>query len=178
MRGFYASVCLFILVPVIAGQDTSNQKRMEFTLPQAPWTMTLPAENFKLARKQMKPDGTGAYFHLTDEEQGLNLSMYIEPASRCKDSKSCRDMVWKSGNPAWENPKNVVLAEIGGASYFEFLIPSFRGMPVQQQNMYVQYVEQGFWVDLHLSKVLYKPEEHQLFKRIVKSIMFEPKKSQ
>ena len=175
MRRFYASAGLFILGQVIAAQDTSNQKRLEFTMPQAPWTMSLPADNFKLAQKQMKPDGTGAYFYLTDDKQGLNLSMYIEPVSACQDSKSCRDLVWKTGNPAWVNPQNVVQSEIGDVSFFEFLIPSFQGMPVQQQNMYAEFVVDGFWVDLHISKVLYKPEEHKLFERIIKSIRFDAK---
>jgi hypothetical protein len=154
-----------------------QEKRLEFTLPQAPWTLTLPADNFQMAQKQMKPDGSGAYFYLTDKTQEINLSMYIEPARDCRDSKSCRDMVWKAGNPAWENPKNVVQSEIGEASIFEFLIPSFQGMPIKQQNVYAEFVVDGFWVDMHLSKVLYKPEDHKLFERIIKSIKFEPKKS-
>jgi hypothetical protein len=175
MRKLCAAACLFGLVAVIGAQDNPNQKRLEFTISQAPWTMTLPADNFKLAQKQTKADGTGAYFYLTDQKQGLNVSMYIEPADNCKDSKSCRDMVWKGGNPAWVNPQNVVQSEIGDVSYFEFLIPSFQGMPVQQQNMYAEFVVNGFWVDLHISKVLYKPEEHKLFERIITSIKFEPK---
>ena len=160
---------------MLAAQETPNQKLMEFTIPQAPWTLTLPADNFKLAQKQMKSDGAGAYFYLTDEKQGLNLSMYIEPADSCQDSKSCRDMIWKAGNPSWVNPQNVVQSEIGDISFFELLIPSFQGMPVQQQNMYAEFVVDGFWVDLHISKVLYKPEEHRLFERIIKSIKFEKK---
>lgn len=175
MRGFFAPVCLFVLVPLIAARNAPGQQRFEFTIPQAPWTMTLPADTFKLEQKKMKPDGTGAYFYLTDEKRGLNLSMYIEPMSSCQDSKSCRDMVWKAGNPSWENPKNIVQSEIGDVSFFEFLIPSFQGMAVQQQNMYAEFVVDGFWVDMHLSKVLYKPEEHALFERIIKSIRFDPK---
>src|SRR5262249_14378878 len=170
---FWAFVCLMAPVTAIAAQE----KRMEFTLAQAPWTMTMPADNFRLAQRQTKPDGTGAYFYLTDETQHLNLSMFIEPANDCKDSKSCRDMVWKAGNPAWVNPQNVVQSEIGDVSFFEFLIPSFQGMAVQQQNMYAEFVVDGFWVDLHISKVLYQPEEHKLFERLIKSIKFEPKKA-
>ena len=104
------------------------------------------------------------------------MFMFIEPVDKCSDSKSCRDMVWKLGNPAWENPQNVVLSKIGEVHFFEFLIPSFRGQPVQQQNMYAQFVVDGFWVDMHISKILYKPEEHKLFEDIVKSVQFETKK--
>src|SRR6266849_7066657 len=97
-----------LLCQAIVSAEPVQEKRIEFTLPQAPWTLTMPADDFQMAQKQMKQDGIGAYFHLVDKTQGVNLSMYIEPVKDCKDSKSCRDMVWKLGNPAWENPQNVV----------------------------------------------------------------------
>jgi len=169
--------CVLLFCQTIAIGKTSQEKRLEFTLPSAPWTLTMPDDNFELGEKQMKPDGSGVYFHLADEKQSINLSMYIEPVKDCKDSKSCRDMVWKAGNPAWVNPKNVVQSQIGYVSIFEFLIPSFQGQPIRQQNMYAEFVVDGFWVDMHISKILYQPEEHQLFERIIKSIKFEPKKN-
>jgi len=103
--------------------------------------------------------------------------MFIEPASACKDSKSCRDLVWKSGNPTWINIKNVVQSEIGEISTLEFLLPSFQGMDIQQQNLYAEFVVDGYWVDMHISKVLYQPEDHKLFEQLVQSVRFEPKKS-
>ena len=112
---------------------------------------------------------------MTDDKTHLNVSFFIEPAIQCKDSKACRDMVWKIGNPAWENPQNLVLSEIGDVSYFEFLIQSFRGQPLRQQNMYAEFVVDDFWVDLHIAKVLYKSADHELFEQLVKSIKFAPK---
>jgi hypothetical protein len=152
-----------------------EEKRMSFTVPAAPWKLTLPAGDFKVAQQEVKPDGTSGYFYLTDEKSRLNVSFFIEPASQCKDSKACRDMVWQAGNPMWENPQNIALSQIGDVSYFEFFMPSFRGVRFQQQNMYAEFVVDGFWVDFHISKVLYKPEEHELFEQLVKAIKFEPK---
>jgi hypothetical protein len=60
-------------------------------------------------------------------------------------------------------------------SVLELMVPKFRGMDVRQQNVYAEFVVDGFWVDMHISKVLYKPEEHQLFERIIKAVKFEPK---
>ena len=177
IKRFLLITCAMIYCQTVATGKILQEKRLEFTLPSAPWTLTMPADDFKLAEKQMKPDGSGAYFHLVDETQNINLSMYLEPVKDCKDSKSCRDMVWKLGNPAWENPKNVVQSQIGDVSFLEFLMPSFQGQPIKQQNMYAEFVVDGFWVDMHISKVLYKPEEHQVFERIIKSIKFEPKKN-
>ena len=110
---------------------------------------------------------------MTDEKTHLSVSFFIEPAIQCKDSKACRDMVWKMGNPAWENPQNVDLSEVGDISCVEFLIPSFRGQPVRQQNMYAEFVVDDFWVDLHIRKVLYTPADHELFVQLVKSVKFD-----
>jgi hypothetical protein len=151
-------------------------KKISLTVPAAPWTLTLPGGNFVVEREQVKPDGRYGYFLMGNRKNNMMVSVYIEPAVKCKDSKSCRDMVWKLGNPSWENPQNVVLSEIGGVHFFEFLMPSFRGQPIQQQNMYAQFVVDGFWVDMHISKVLYEKQEHEMFERIIKSVKFESKK--
>ena len=166
---------VLILCQTSAISRSTGYKKIGLTVPAAPWTLTLPGENFAIEREQVKPDGQYGYFLMSDKKNHMMLSVFIEPAVKCKDSKSCRDMVWKAGNPSWENPQNVVLSEIDGVHFFEFLIPSFRDQPIQQQNMYAQFVVDGFWVDMHISKVLYKPEEHKMFERIIKSVKFEPK---
>jgi hypothetical protein len=166
-------VLLFCQVGVAA--ELFQEKRLEFTAPGSPWILTIPADNFQLAEKQMRSDGQGAYFHLVDEKQNINLSMFIEPVKDCKDSKSCRDLIWKLGNPQWANPQNVMQSEIDNISVLELMVPSYQGMDIRQQNVYAEFVVDGFWVDMHLSKVLYKPEEHKLFERIIKSVRFEPK---
>jgi hypothetical protein len=167
---------LLILCPASVAGASSDEKRIELTVPAAPWTLTLPADDLVLERQQIKPDGRSGYFYMTDDKKHINVSMFIEPVKDCKDSKSCRDMVWKMGNPAWVNPRNVVLSEIGEVSILELMIPSFQGQPIKQQNMYAEFVVEDFWVDLHISKVLYQPAEHELFERIIKSMKFEPKK--
>src|SRR5262252_2914730 len=128
---------LVLAHPLLA---TRTEDRLSFTVPNASWSLTLPAADFVLRQRQLKPDGMNGYFYLTNEKSHLNVSFYIERVTQCKDSKACRDMIWKSGNPAWQNPKNVVQSEIGDISFVEFLIPSFRGQPVQQQNMYAEFV--------------------------------------
>ena len=167
-------ILLVLCQPVVASK-TFDEERLGFTVSAAPWTLTLPKGELVVERQQFKPDGRSGYFSMNDEKNMMTISFFIEPVKDCKDSKSCRDMVWKLGNPSWENPQKVVQSEIGDVSYFEFFMPSFRGMPVKQQNMYAEFVKDGFWVDMHISKVLYKPEEHELFERVVKSVRFEPK---
>ena len=168
---------MLLVCQIIGGAASAQEKRLEFTVPESPWTLTISSDDFHMAQEKTRSDGRGAYFYLVDEKQNVNLSMFIEPVKDCKDSKSCRDMLWKLGNPEWVKPQNVVQSEMGDASVLEFLIPVYQGMAIRQQNVYAEFVVDGFWVDMHLSKVLYKPEDHKLFERIIKSIKFEPKKS-
>ena len=42
--------------------------------------------------------------------------------------------------------------------------------------MYAEYVSDGYWVDVHISKVLYTKADHALFERVINSIAFSPKR--
>ena len=158
------------------GQSADQSHSIELTVQAAPWILTLPREGLFLENQQLKPDGRYGYFVLQDNKNKMTISAFIEPVDKCKSSKECRDMVLKLANPAWENPQNFVTGEIGEVSYFEFFMPTYNGTQVKQQHMYAQFVVDQFWVDLHISKTLYKPDEHKLFVDRVKSIKFDPKK--
>lgn len=174
------TACCFLLTlfQLLLPSATLADERIGFTVPAAPWTLTLPKGVLVIEQQKVSPDGRQGYYSLYDENNKMSISFFIEPVKNCKDSKTCRDMVWKLGNPSWENPQNFIQSEIDDVSYFEFFIPSSRGKPVKQQHMYAEFVKDGFWVDMHISKVLYKPEEHEMFERVIKSIEFEPKNQQ
>src|SRR6476469_1579792 len=101
------TVIVVLLLSSAAVWPAVQEKRLEFTIAEVPGTLTIPADNFKLQQKQTRSAGRGAYYLLADEQQSLHLAMYIGPVKDCKDSKSCRDMVWKLGNPEWTKPEKV-----------------------------------------------------------------------
>jgi tetratricopeptide (TPR) repeat protein len=149
---------------------------LRLSVPKAPWTVVISGEALSLNQQRIQPDGQRGYFMMTDSKARVFASLYIEPVDECKTSKECRDLVWKRGNPAWQNPKDVKLGEIGEISILELMVPEYQGLPMRQQNMYAQFVLDGYWVDLHLSKVQYQDKDRVFFERMVKSVRFEPKK--
>lgn len=42
-------------------------------------------------------------------------------------------------------------------------------------DMYAEYVADGYWIDLHISKVLYTKEDHKLFDALISAVTFIPK---
>lgn len=166
---FLSIVCLSLFSRIATAQTATP---LSLTVPAAPWNLTFADIELELTQQQIRPDGKHGYFLFSDKKNLLMASVFIEPAVKCKDSKSCRDMVWKAGNPSWQNLQNVSQTEINGVSVLEFLMPTYNGRTVDQYHLYAEYVVDGFWIDLHISKVLYKPAEHPLFERLLQAVQF------
>jgi len=149
--------------------------RLDFSAPGVPWVMTVPAEDFQIAETRQSPDGRVNYFLFTSVKNGFSASIYIEPADKCTDSKSCRDFVRTSTLPNVPDAENVSSSEIGEVSVFEYFVRGFRGQPVRAHNMNAEFVRDGFWVDLHISKVRYEPQDRKSFEALVRSVKFEKK---
>jgi Protein of unknown function (DUF4019) len=169
------SVIILSLFQGFAAAQTVTEDRVAFTTSDAPWMVNLDSKNFAIQDQQVKRDNKSGYFLLQNEKDSMTVSLFIEPAVKCKTSLECRDFVWKTGNPAWGKIQDVVQSKIGEVSYFEFYRPTIQNQPVKMLDMYVEFVENGYWVDLHISKVLYKKEDHLLFENYVKSLRFVSK---
>ena len=151
------------------------QEMLAFTVPAAPWRLMLPKRTIRVEEQRVDPNGRSGYFTMLDATTNITISFFIEPVGACGDSRACRDSVRARGNPSWEDPQQMSDGKFGDISYFQFYMPSYAGVPVRQENLYAEFVQDGFWVDLHLSKVRYSPSDHARFEAIVKSIRFEAK---
>jgi hypothetical protein len=160
-------------IPLLAQQVVKDSLKM--TAVGAPWDVVVEGGGLDIKSVGTKPGG--AYFLLFPNKDKLNISLYIEPAEKCKTSDECRDFVLNAGNPAWGKFQSLKKAKFGPFSYFEFYRPEVRGQPLQMQDMYAQSVDSGYWVDVHLSKVLYTQDQKQLFEKLLGSIKFVPKQS-
>jgi hypothetical protein len=166
------SFFLIILVKGFAAAQTVSEDWVAFTVIEAPWMVSLDGKNLEIKDQQVKHDNQSGYFLLYNDKDNLTVSLFIEPALKCKTSNECRDFVLKTGNPEWGKVQDVVKSEIGDFSYFEFFRPRVQNQPLQMLDMYAEYVADGYWVDLHISKGLYKKTDHLLFENLVKSIRF------
>jgi hypothetical protein len=169
------SFILLVLLEVLAVAQTVSEDRVEFTVIQAPWMVSLDSKNLEIKDQQVKHDNQSGYYLLYNEKQNLTVSLFIEHAVKCKTSDECRDFVLNTGNPEWGKVQDLVKSKIGGFSYFEFFRPTVQNQPLQVLDMYAEYVADGYWVDLHISKILYNKADHLLFENLIKSIRFVSK---
>jgi hypothetical protein len=171
---FIAMAFLIICAGVVKAQQAFVDG-VDLTTIKAPWTMRILGNDLDVTRVQVKPDQQSAYFMMVSESAKLNVSVFIEPVGKCKSGEECRDHVLGLGNPAWGNYQDLAKGRIKDFHYFEFYRPEVKGRPVKMLDMYAQYVSQGYWIDLHISKVLYEKADHALFEKLVNSVVFVPK---
>ena len=74
-------------------------------------------------------------------------------------------------------PEEVEKRKYDVMSILEFTIPQFDGAPLQLRNMFACIPKDDVYVDIHLSKILFKPEEEALFHAILVSVEFIPESS-
>lgn len=166
---------IFAFSSVVGFSQSTFVDGVDLTTIKAPWTMRILGNDLDITQVKIKPDEQSAYFLMTSESSKLNVSVFIEPAVKCKTSEECRDFVLNSGNPSWGKFQDLAKSKIKDFHYFEFYRPEAMGKPLKMLDMYAQYVDQGYWVDVHISKVLYTKADHALFEKVINSINFIPK---
>ncbi len=174
LRKAFSLILLTITFSAL-GKAQILQDQIQVTTPTAPWTVSFEGKSLTLRDVKIKATEGSGYFLWIDNGNEMNVSLYIEPADACKTSDECRDYVLGLGNPAWGKYQDLAKGRVGSFSYFEFFRPEAMGQPLKMLDMYAQYVDKGYWIDLHISKVLYKKGDHVLFENLIKGIKFVPK---
>ena len=165
------------LLALLARVDGLAQEQLTLVVPGAPWTLTFPKADFEMESSAVSPDGRKGHLMASDKRSGLNVSFFVEPAEKCKSSRECRDMVQNVGLARLGTVENVAAFEIDDVSVVECFVAEFKGMPVKQQNLFAEFVAQGYWVDMHVSKVNSTEEDCGLLERLVKTVAFVSKEA-
>jgi hypothetical protein len=141
----------------------------------SPWELVFPAWEWKLELQKRRPDGLGVYSMFSNERTKVSVSVYIEPADKCKTAAACRSQYWSDPGPLVQNPKAVVQFEDNGFAVVKFLMPSIEGVAVNQLNYSAHTVRDGYWVDMHISKAASTPQDEALFKSLLHGVSFQAK---
>ena len=65
--------------------------------------------------------------------------------------------------------------ESAGMAIVEYTVPEFNGAPVQQRNLFACLPKDDVFVDIHLSRIQFKPQDQELFDAVLKSAHFDDK---
>jgi tetratricopeptide (TPR) repeat protein len=155
----------------ISTQGESGRTMGPISLANKTWGVVLNLPGFSEKNNETKPDGR-RYFYATNDASGVGVSITLEDSGQSGSATGCRQTLELRLKELQFEHKDSRIWETGDKTYLEYTIPSAGGMPVQQRNMIVCMVHDHVFLDLHLSKVQYKPEDEKLFQQIVDSLSF------
>ena len=94
----------------------------------------------------------------------------MEKAQGKGGSKECRDFYYNRMKESPFKMENVKLSESGNIALLEYIVKEYKGKKIDQFNMNAYMVKGDVWIDVHISKLLFKPEEKELFKNIIETL--------
>jgi len=172
----YLACVLVLAGATLAYADLQQSgKTIRISAPNSAWEMRVPRGTWLLKEERRRADGLAFYYAFTDPKTKTNASFYIEPAEKCKTSVECRNMFWSNPEPVYRNPQSVEQFEENGFAIVQFIVPTIGGNKVNQLNSSAHIVRDGFWIEVHLSKLQSQTKDAAVFSAFFKGISFQQK---
>jgi tetratricopeptide (TPR) repeat protein len=169
-------LALILATPATCAQDAAPSK-FSVWLPGKLWTLELTAPGYTLRNNEMQPDGR-RYFLAEDAKARALVSVYLGagkgPATLEECKRSLEDRA-KRDSPL--ERKHVEYREISGMETIAYTIPEVDGVPLNQRNVFACLIKDDVYVDIHLSKRLFKAADQPLFDAILQSVAIVPKET-
>jgi hypothetical protein len=141
------------------------------TTTNCPWELRFPRGKWKIGIKQL--EGGQSYVLFNDDKSQLTVSFYIEPASQCETSVDCRELYWKNPGPMVQNPAGVAQFERAGFAIVRYELAIIPNAPFRQLNYSAHLVRDGYWVDMHISKLLMSESDEKPLEQFIDAITIQ-----
>ena len=165
--------CLLSVSPVARAAERAPET-VTLALPRLHWVLEIGAPGFVLTTKERIDSNGSARLFGSNEKTGVMMSAFLEKADHPGDAKECRAFYWEQAKKSPMKKDDFSMSESGGMAILEYIVKEFAGVKVHQKNMNVYLSRDGYWVDIHLSKVKFKPDEESLFKDILNAVSIRP----
>ena len=162
--------CSLCLLAWGSSAAAAQQARHTMGLPGSGWAVALELPGFDVLGEQTRSDGQGRRMEAFHPETGVMLSLFVEREPTRRSTEECRDLYWNRTRRSPLPKRNVRTTERPPLSVMEYLVPSFQGRSLMQQNVNAYYGQDGICVDLHVSKTSYVPADSALFAAILRSV--------
>jgi hypothetical protein len=146
---------------------------MLITLDSLNWFLSFKDDGFSLVQQKIESDKSIGYFMFSHKsnvplDTTLNVSFFIEPINNCYNAKCCRDNAWNLLLPTLKGQTDVSFSQIGEAATYEYMLPEM----FLHKSMNAHFYKDGYWIDMHISRLFFNDEAQQSFIDLVKSVKF------
>lgn len=143
--------------------------QVNVALPNDKSSVEFNFDSYKIKDYQVDPNEEQGYWYATNDE--LVMSIVFEKSHKQGDAIVCRDFFVKEledNSPITMTDKKQY--EINDKAINEYMIEEYKGKKIDQKNINVYLVHDDYWIDIHISKVLFTSDDEEIINDLVKSI--------
>ena len=167
-------VFLFLLISITISW-ARDDSTISLSLPDLQWALELNLPGFDIKQKEVASRGNAARFHAENQKTGVIVSAFLEKAPRNGTSIDCRDFYWARAQKSPFKKDEIKQYEMKNMALIEYIVREYQGMRFNQKNINAYLAEDNYWIDIHLSKGNYQPEDDKLFESILETISIDRK---
>ena len=151
-------ICAFVLSSVQVSAQTQEVDKVHYHVSAvgASWDVRLPIGGFTLIQEKSEDKGKSRYVWFENRSAGMNVSLWLEPTYRVKSAKKYIRTSLQT-NESMKAADDLTVTKRGIFDLIEYTIKEADGF--RQRNAWACYFDAGYWVDIHLSEVLFGSDD-------------------
>ncbi|MGO9440633.1 MAG: tetratricopeptide repeat protein [Terriglobales bacterium] len=170
MNRVVLSVLFYAIAVQVVAHAQSPVDNLQVVFPGKTWSVVINSPGFVAKVNGMQKDGR-QYLMATNDKTGMNLSVSLERSSHTADANSCSGFLRKRVESlSGLGLQDVKYLTVGGMAAAEYLVPEAQGYKLRQNHLVACTAKEDVYVDVHLSKTHFKPEEEPLFTLLMNSV--------
>jgi tetratricopeptide (TPR) repeat protein len=140
--------------------------------------LSIDLTGFKKDIDQVKPDGR-RYLMASHPKTGLDVSITLEKVPTQASAKGClKQLRLIQNDSSVTRGQDIAFNTTGAIPTLEYTIRRFRGVRVDQKNVYACIAQDNVYADIHLSKAQYTTADARFFQSILKTLRLQPPPSE
>ena len=156
----------------------SDERPTFVTWPEKGLGLSIDLTGFKKEIDQVKPDGR-RYLMASHPKTKLDVSITLEKVATKASAKGCLEQLRLIQNDSSvTRGQDIALNTTGEIPTLEYTIQKFRGVRVDQKNVYACIAQDNVYADIHLSKAQYTTADARFFQSILKTLRLQPPPSE
>lgn len=163
------TIAFILFVLFLAPVETIAREKILITMPDLDWALEINCPTFEVERGEFNPNGPTWELMAKDRNTGMIMSIFVEPAANDGDKSDCREYYWERLKSSPVNEEEVVFKDQGETALAEYMIRKYRGVKLDQKHLNIYMAKDGFWIDIHLSKVNYREADRAHFDKVLAS---------
>jgi len=100
------------------------------------------------------------------------VSAFLERNPELGSKEQCRDFYWAKLQKSPNKYSDVTMPGRGAMALVRGMVAEAQGRPVRWQNVHAHLFRDGVCMEIHLSKVLYEPDDERLFEAVLRTVRF------